>query len=57
MSMTDHTNIAWADRTASGDGARPRTEVLRLNSVCWRRLEIECGADLFSSLPQLETVA
>jgi hypothetical protein len=55
--MSDHTKIAWADRTGSGDGARPRSEVLRLNSVRLQRLEIERGADLSSSLPQLETVA
>jgi DNA adenine methylase len=43
--------------TAHADGARPRTEVLWLNPACSQRLEIERGADLFSSLPQLETVA
>jgi DNA adenine methylase len=43
--------------TAHADGARPRTEVLWLNPVCWQRLEAERRADLFSSLPQMETVA
>jgi DNA adenine methylase len=38
------------------DGARPRTEVLWLNEACRQRLEIERRADLFSSLPQMETV-
>jgi DNA adenine methylase len=45
------------ETTSYADGARPRTEVLWLNPVCWQRLESERGADLFSSLPQLETVA
>jgi hypothetical protein len=26
-------------------------------AVCWQRLETERGADLFSSLPEMETVA
>jgi DNA adenine methylase len=39
------------------DGARPRTEVLWLNSACWQRLEAERRADLFSSLPQMDTMA
>ena len=43
--------------TAHADGARPRTEVLWLNEACRQRLEIERRADLFSSLPQMETVA
>jgi DNA adenine methylase len=39
------------------DGARPRTEVLWLNPACWQRLDVERRADLFFSLPQMETVA
>jgi hypothetical protein len=42
------------DTTAHADGARPRTEVLWLNPVCWQRLEVERGADLFSPLPQMK---
>jgi DNA adenine methylase len=38
------------------DGARPRTEVLWLNELCWQQLEVERRADLFSSLSQMETV-
>ncbi len=45
------------ETAAHADGARPRTEVLWLNAACWQRLEAERGADLFSSLPQMETVA
>jgi DNA adenine methylase len=45
------------ETAAHADGARPRTEVLWLNPACWQRLEAERGADLFSSLPQMETVA
>jgi DNA adenine methylase len=45
------------ETAAHADGARPRTEVLWLNPVCWQQLEAERGADLFSSLPQMETVA
>jgi DNA adenine methylase len=41
---------------AHADGARPRTEVLWLNEACRQRLEIERRTDLFSSLPQMETV-
>jgi DNA adenine methylase len=45
------------ETAAHADGARPRTEVLWLNSTCWQRLEAERGADLFSSLQQMEAVA
>jgi DNA adenine methylase len=42
------------ETAAHADGARPRTEVLWLNPVCWQRLQAERGADLFSSLSQIE---